>query len=831
MYSLKGQLASVAVELANRIGATPENGEDELARARRACRGRKLLMVIEGAEEEAKDSPYTLKDLLAVLDDSSMALVLTRDLAQADPAELVRLDHQLRESEAAQMLDSWLGESSVTREQRHRVLRLANGHPLVLTWAGGLLALGDEPAGLLLDDWESSELPAVNNPQRREHDLTWLFERSVRRLDEDTRQVLAAMGALAHASVNLELISYVLSEVTDNNAMQRVRAALRRCVQLQLLRHDSDEDDLSIWKFSHVLAYSFVRAQLVSSTSSHVRMGDYLTQRLRTALTHPIDRQQTVAFAMQLHANALMGYPSSPVADTSGSAKFFYESLIAPTVLEFAERWQDTGFSDQCQVALQSAKGWLQRAQPRDTIFRLFAPDLTRALIICHNKIGGVRLAIGDLSGALAAYSESLCIAQHLVQAEPSNTAWHGALTLSLRSIGEVREAQGDLRGALDAFSESLRICQRFAESDPSNTQWQRDLSFSHSAIGAVRQAQGDLPGALGAFAKGLRIREQLVQIDPSNTQWQRDLSLSHERIGAVRRAQGDLLGALDAFAEGLQIAHRLAQIDPSNAEWQRDLSISHNKIGAVRQAQGDLPGALGAFAEGLRIRERLVQIDPSNTQWQRDLGLSHESIGAVRQAQGDLPGALDAFAEGLQIAHRLAQIDPSNAEWPRDLSISHNKIGAVRDAQGDPPGAMGAFVEGLRIRERLVQIDPSNAEWQRDLSISHDKIGAVRQAQGDLPGALEAYAEGLQIAQRLAQIDPRNTQWQRDIRVSHSQIGAVRQAQGDLRGALDAFSECLRICQRLAESDPSNAEWQRDLSVSHNLIGAVRQAQGDLPS
>ncbi|NNU16440.1 hypothetical protein HK107_08920, partial [Parvularcula sp. ZS-1/3] len=180
--------------------------------------------------------------------------------------------------------------------------------------------------------------------------------------------------------------------------------------------------------------------------------------------------------------------------------------------------------------------------------------------------------------------------------------------------LGDVRVAQGDLPGALSSYEAGLAIAEELAGRDAGNTEWQRDLSVSHNKIGDVRRAQGDLPGALSSYEAGLAIREELAGRDAGNTEWQRDLSVSHDRIGDVRRAQGDLPGALSSYEAGLAIAEELAGRDAGNTEWQRDLSVSHNKIGDVRRAQGDLPGALSSYEAGLAIAEELAGRDAGNT-------------------------------------------------------------------------------------------------------------------------------------------------------------------------------------------------------------------------
>ena len=236
--------------------------------------------------------------------------------------------------------------------------------PLTLTWAGGLLMRKDEPAALLVSDWEGAPLPALSDPRRRDHNLAWLFERSVRRLDEDARQVLAAMGTLAHAPVGLDLLSSALGDMPQDAAPPRVRAALRSCVQQQLLRHDTAEGGPATWQCSHVLAYTFARAQLTTASSVRVRLGENLAGLLQTALARPLGSHPAVAFAAQQHAVALLGYAAPGLSGTPDDAKRLYVSLVNPLLFGIADRWVVTGFLGQCLLAVRAAQAWLQQAPP-----------------------------------------------------------------------------------------------------------------------------------------------------------------------------------------------------------------------------------------------------------------------------------------------------------------------------------------------------------------------------------------------------------------------------------------------------------------------------------
>ena len=107
-----------------------------------------------------------------------------------------------------------------------------------------------------------------------------------------------------------------------------------------------------------------------------------------------------------------------------------------------------------------------------------------------------------------------------------------------------MRVAQGDLPGALAAYEEGLRIARDLAARDKGNAGWARDVSVSLDRVGDVRVAQGDLPGALEAYEESLAIRRDLAARDKGNAGWARDvwclvLEARRSRSGQRRRRTG----------------------------------------------------------------------------------------------------------------------------------------------------------------------------------------------------------------------------------------------------------------------------------------------------
>ena len=606
LYTYRGRAEPAWNNLANALGG-PAFMEKSLAheRATEACRARRALIIIEGGEE-ASD----LRELCSVLSPQNRRLLLTRTSDQAVPSETVELKEALHPDDAGALLDS-LTHGQVTGNVRERVLSLLEGHPLGLTWAGNLLARGDDDPARLADDWESGGLPKLSDPTKAEHTLQWLFDRSVRGLDDDARRVLAAAGLLARAPFPLSAM------VAAQNA--NARDALKALVRRGLLQRSAEADH---WQFTHVLGYRFARQETGSEGAMRERLAHWLLGDLKNALdSFDLEKARSSGRLLE-HATALLRVDDDQRLWTPIAGSLLYD---------VPDRLQELGRLDLVKTSITAAADWLSRFPAT----KIEQPEWARERAVSFGRQGDVLSDQGDLAGALAAYQEGMAVIRRLAEADPSNAVWQRDLSVSHNRVGDVLRSQGNLAGAVAAYRESLALIRPLAESDPSDSVWQRDLSISHNKIGDVLRDQDDLVGALAAYRESMALRRRLAESDPFSAVWQRDLSVSHEKIGDVLRDQGDLTGALAAFHESLTLRRRLSEADPSHALWQRDLSVSFTRVADLLVRQDKPQEALPFAEESLAIDERLSALDPTNATWQKDVGISRALVARLREQLG----------------------------------------------------------------------------------------------------------------------------------------------------------------------------------------------------
>ncbi len=521
LYTFHGEAERAWGALANKLaGAEFMERSPARDRATEACRGRRLLVVIEGGEEaDGKDGRADINELLSVLSPQNRRLLLTRLNTQAAPAESVELKDALGPEEAERLLDS-LTQGRVTAAVRDSVLWLLEGHPLALTWAGNLLARGDDDPERLVGDWVGERLPKLSDPSQAQRTLEWLFNRSVRGLDDTTRQTLAAAGLLARAPFPLAAIGAVLGD-SGNRGEELARDALRSLVQRGLLRRSEAADH---WEFTHVLGYRFARQETGSDAAIRERLGRWLRGHLGAALTA---------------AGAVGGGPLSLTRSLGHLAALLradddqrlWKPLATFALYDMAGRLNDLGRLPLVTLALDAVAGWIERFPAN----KAEKPGWRRERSSLLDRQGDVLRDQGDLAGALAAYRESLELSRGLAEADPSNAGWQRDLSASQDRIGDVLRDQGDLAGALAAYRESLELSRGLAEADPSNAGWRRDLSWSLTRMAEFHEQRGERVEALRFAEESVMIDERLAALDLSNVTWQKDVAVSRALVTRLR--------------------------------------------------------------------------------------------------------------------------------------------------------------------------------------------------------------------------------------------------------------------------------------------------------
>ena len=115
-----------------------------------------------------------------------------------------------------------------------------------------------------------------------------------------------------------------------------------------------------------------------------------------------------------------------------------------------------------------------------------FLPDLAGSL----NNLGNRLADGGDRAGALEATREAVDIRRALVASNPGNAQSQRDLSVALTDLALAEEEVARLNAALQHARESLVIDERLVELDPTDATWQGAVAASRGLVERLRTAR-----------------------------------------------------------------------------------------------------------------------------------------------------------------------------------------------------------------------------------------------------------------------------------------------------------------------------------------------------
>jgi non-specific serine/threonine protein kinase/serine/threonine-protein kinase len=184
---------------------------------------------------------------------------------------------------------------------------------------------------------------------------------------------------------------------------------------------------------------------------------------------------------------------------------------------------------------------YLKSASILEELERKYPTDLAtrRYLGLACERIGTMRLALGDPREALAVYRRSLAIRETLGRTDGAGAEARRDVAIAYEKIGDASRALGERGAALENYRRSLGIMESLAAADPRNANARRSLATSYDHMGEALAEDGRKEEAWGFYGKALRLRESLTA-DATDVQAMRDLAETLEGAIRLARERGD---------------------------------------------------------------------------------------------------------------------------------------------------------------------------------------------------------------------------------------------------------------------------------------------------
>lgn len=358
------------------------------------------------------------------------------------------------------------------------------------------------------------------------------------------------------------------------------------------------------------------------------------------------------------------------------------------------------------------------------------------------------KLDILDRTGQKAlAYFESFSEEE----APPSTLARHAE---ALHQLGDVRMAQGDLVGALDYFQKALAKSRALAARDPGNEEWLFGLAQSHFWVGNVLWRQNDLEGALQGMEDYLAAALELSRRVPDREDYLLEVAYGHNAVAEVLVALGRRPLAVEHYLKAHAISEELVARDPEGSAGRQRLATSHLKLARVLDADGELERALGHYRAGLGILEDLLAAAPDDVRRVRRLSMVEAYATQSFLALGEMEEALRHSRRNLELAERLVARDDSNVEWRIDLGSARRNLGQILSTTGDAEAGLALVREAVAGLTRLYE-DSAESCAERQLAMALLELGEQKLARGAVPEATTLARRAEEVIRPLAEKQP----------------------------------------------------------------------------
>jgi tetratricopeptide (TPR) repeat protein len=344
-----------------------------------------------------------------------------------------------------------------------------------------------------------------------------------------------------------------------------------------------------------------------------------------------------------------------------------------------------------------------------------------------YERLGDVRLALGDLQPAEDAYVAEVAVTNNLIGIDTIDKSdWQRALAGTLNKLGGVQLRLGDTDAAFASFDGGLKTLEGLEVDNPFDTALQDARFIGTIGKGEVFHKTGDFPAALTAYNDALAQCSRMAQAHEGNRTIRENYALTAGRVGDVDAELKRFAEAETSYRKELAAWDKLAKDEPGNVEWRRSRALSYEKIGEAKRGQRDLDSAADANRTAHEIFAKLAQSDPANRQWQHDLSVASAQFGKIEMERSDFAAAVVAFTETQTLLRRIADAHPDDAGDQHDLSKAYSLLATGLFRKGEQQKALSVLKEGQAWMKHVAASAPDSDTFREDLDRFAEEIAKV---------------------------------------------------------------------------------------------------------
>lgn len=587
----------------------PRSTEFTFAYAQRLLAGKRLLLILDGAED-AEDIGKAMQ-----LRGDNGLLITTRDRrtrgGKRIAVELLPLEL------AKQLLIKW-SDGAVDDALAEGFCAEIGRLPLALRIAGAYLDESGETPAAYLDALRQTPIRELHRDDKREESVDILLTRTVAQLDEPAQTALALLGRMAMLPVSEDPLAAVLG----SDALRPALATLNRFGLI-------NREDSSV-TLTHALTYSYAQLRLPQTDAQLSQLADFWTELAKTE-----------------SARGAVGYKEL--------------HSIHPHIFAVLNQCVARGLWETTDTLVWAMKDYLSNQGLTSEWIESMRIGIqaTRALGDRHNEshhLGNLGVAyrnLGQVETAIEFHKQAIGICREInyVQGEG---IWLGHLGTAYSNLGRIDTA---IRHYQQALRISRQIGYREGEGD-----WLGNLGNVYSNLGEFKTAINHYEQALAIsreigdqYGEGVRLGNlgvafrNLGQISTAIDFFKESLSISREigyrlgeenqlgNLGLAYQDIGQMKKAIRHYEQALVISREISHRQGEGISL-ANLGIAHARLGQTEKS-------IGFFKQALTISSEIGYRQGEGNQL-ANLGFAYIELGRVEKAKSCLTKSLQIFKE-----------------------------------------------------------------------------------------------------------------------------------------------------------------------------------------
>jgi len=551
--------ANIALEQIARWFGVDELVPDIGLAANRALKSKKALLILDGTEE-ADDLPR----VLSVQNDCCMLVTTQSTKDVRGKSVVVGTLPEKPVDEGIVLLKKIAGRLVDDTQSAKKICDLVGRLPLALELAGKYLAQEQETGGNYLKWLEKATLKALETTQarRRTESVRILIQKSLERVSDQAKDILAIIGRLGLAPVPRILLASAFSVGEDE-----LRAPLRELVNYGFLQARE-----SWYSIGHRLIHTYAGAELAAPPGSIENMGSAM---IRAFAMEDDGSNIWSLFTLLMKAHVLF-----LIEENRAIERWNLVEALANAVFS---RFEMLGFwSDRrhlCTLGLDAARALGCRENEAEWL----------------DNLGYAFSDVGEIDQAIAAHTQARAIYQELnLRKQESRPLYY---------LGKAYLYQGQAAKALEFYKDALSIAQEIQD---------------EGLIGGISGGLGSCYRLLGDEETSIRYHQQALALHQKFND-RRAMGNDLGNLGNVYMETGNKEKAAELFKQSLTVAEDVGDLH-GVASQLTHLGELYLNIDQTDTAENYLETGLVFFRDaGDRMREGAALVGLGSVRAKRD--------------------------------------------------------------------------------------------------------------------------------------------------------------------------------------------------------------------